>query len=105
MVNNLCNGFLKNNNPKSPIAYFEILTLREYTDYGGGTILDQVKTSEEFLTKDWDSVGEPFYRIYGKRHIDDVLSKPIILGDFESIDQVKDFLFNITGETPQIISY
>lgn len=105
MGNLLCNGIVKNNNPKSPIAYFNLVTMREYNDYAGGTIIEQVKNAEQFLEDDWGAVDEPFYRIYGKRFYDDKLSKPIFLGDFISIDDAKEFLFNLTGEIPQIISY
>lgn len=105
MSNTLCNGLIKNNNPKSPIAYFELVTVREYNDYEGGTILEQIRSAEQFLTDDWGAIDEPFYKIYGKRHIDDKHSKPIFLGDFFTIDSAREFLFNITGETPQIISY
>lgn len=104
-MNTLCNGLIKNNNPKSPIAYFELVTVREYNDYEGGTILEQVKNSEQFLTDDWGAVDEPFYRIYGARHTDDVRSKTIFLGDFFTIESAKEFLYNLTGEMPIIVSY
>ncbi|NBO17570.1 MAG: hypothetical protein EBV07_01635 [Proteobacteria bacterium] len=77
MSNTLCNGLVKNNNPKSPIQYFELVTVREYDDYENGTIIEQVKSAEQFLTDSWGAVDEPFYRIYGKRYIDDVISGPI----------------------------
>lgn len=105
MSNTLCNGLVKNNNPKSPIAYFELVTVREYNDYEGGTIIEQVQNAEQFLSDDWGAVDEPFYKIYGKRYYDDVRSSRIFLGDFYSIDQAKEFLYNLTGEFPQIISY
>lgn len=105
MGNTLCNGLVKNNNPKSPIAYFELVTVREYDDYENGTILEQVKSAEQFLTHYWNAIDEPFYKIYGKRYIDDKLTKPIFLGDFFTIESAKEFLYNLTGEIPQIISY
>lgn len=105
MANTLCNGIVKNNNPKSPIQYFELVTVREYNDYEGGTILETVKNAEQFLTDDWGAVDEPFYRIYGTRYIDDKRSKFIFLGDFFTIESAKEFLYHLTGEIPQIISY
>lgn len=105
MSNTLCNGIVKNNNPYSPIAYFHLVTMREYNDYEGGTILEQVKNAEQFLSDDWGAVDEPFYRIYGARYYEDKSSKLIFLGDFMHIDAAKDFLFNLTGEIPQIVSY
>jgi len=105
MSNTLCNGLVKNNNPKSPIQYFELVTVREYDDYENGTIIEQVKSAEQFLTDSWGAVDEPFYRIYGKRYIDDVISGPIFLGEFYDIKEAKQFLYYLTGEIPQIISY
>lgn len=105
MSNALCNGLIKNNNPKSPIAYFELVTVREYDDYENGTIIEQVKSAEQFLTDDWGAIDEAFYQIYGKRHIDDKRSGVIFLGEFYTIDKAKEFLYNLTGEIPDIISY
>lgn len=102
--NILYNGQIKNNNPKSPIAYFELVTVREYDDYQCGTIIEQVINIEQFLTDDWGSIDEPFYHIYGKRYIDDVRTGSIFLGTFYSIDKAKEFLYNLTGEVPDIIS-
>ena len=97
MGNTLCNGRVKNNNPNSPIDYFLLVTVREYSDYEGGTYIDEVRTSAEFLEKDKDSCDDPFYQVYG--------SVPIFLGEFYSIDKARNFLYNLTGEVPQIISY
>ena len=105
MSNTLCNGLVKNNNPKSPIAYFELITLREYDDYKNGTIIEQVKNAEQFLTDDWGALDDPFYRIYGKRYVDDIQSAPIFLGEFYNLDEAKNFLYYLTGEIPQIVSY
>ncbi|NDC31759.1 MAG: hypothetical protein EBZ58_12690 [Bacteroidetes bacterium] len=105
MTNTLCNGLIKNNNPKSPIAYFELVTVREYDDYENGIIIEQVKNAEQFLSDDWGVLDEPFYQIYGKRYIDDVRTGSIFLGEFYSIEKAKEFLYNLTGEVPEIISY
>jgi len=105
MSNRLCNGLVKNNNPKSPIDYFELITVREYNDYEGGTIIEKVTSTEQFLSDDWGAIDEPFYRIYGTRYLDDVISTPIFLGEFTSIDDAKQFLYYLTGEVPQVISY
>lgn len=104
-MNVLCNGYLKNNNPKSPIAYFEIITVREFSDYEGGSIVEHIKNMEHFLDTEIDALDEPFYQIYGKRYTDDVLGEPIFLGDFSTIEGANKFLYNLTGEYPDIISY
>ena len=105
MCNTLCNGLIKNNNPKSPIQYFELITVREYDDYENGTIVEQVKDAEHFLTESWASANEPFYRIYGKRYADDVISHTIFLGEFNHLKDAKQFLYYLTGEIPDILSY
>ena len=105
MSNRLCNGLVKNNNPKSPIDYFELITVREYNDYEGGTIIEKATSAEQFLSDDLGAIDEPFYRIYGTRYLDDVISTPIFLGEFTSIDDAKQFLYYLTGEVPQVISY
>lgn len=104
MGNTLCNGRLKNNNPKSPIAYFLLVTVREYNDYNGGTYIDEVRTAAEFLENSPQAIDEPFYQIYGERYSDDIKST-IFLGEFYCINKAKDFLFYLTGEYPIIISY
>lgn len=105
MSNCLCNGRIKNNNPKSPIQYFELITVREYNDYDGGTRIEQIKSAEQFLVDDWGAVDEPFYQIYGEMYPDKVGKSEVFLGEFYSIEKAKEFLYNLTGEMPQIISY
>jgi hypothetical protein len=106
MSNTLCNGRVKNNNPKSPIEYFLLVTVREYNDYEGGTYIDEIRTSAEFLEKERDAYDDPFYQIYGSIPVDsDGLPGTVFLGEFHSIDKAKAFLYNITGEIPQVISY
>jgi len=105
MTNIICNGLVKNNHPKSPIDFFEIITVREYDDYENGIILEQVKDIEKFLSNDWNAFDIPFYQIYGKRYVDDKQSTTIFLGNFESLDKVKDFIYNITGQIPEIQFY
>lgn len=105
MSNKLCNGCVKNNNPKSPIAYFVIATVREFRDYEGGCYIDLIRDIEAFLDSDEKAIGKPFYHIYGQRYIDDVSTAPINLGEFDDLEDAKQFIFNLTGEVPNIISY
>lgn len=104
-MNTLCNGRVKNNNPKSPIEYFELVTVREFSDYEGGTYIDEIRDAAQFLNTDGESVDEPFYQIYGIRYAHDERFEPIFLGEFYVLNKAKDFLYNLTGEIPQIISY
>ena len=100
MSNSLCNGIIKNNNPKSPIIEFELVTMREYSDYDGGTIIDVVKSAEQFLSDDYNPIDKPFYRIFGK-----TAKETIFLADFFTLNEAKEYLYYLTGEIPQIISY
>lgn len=104
-MNTLCHGRLKNNNPKSPIANFVLVTVREYDDYSGGTYIDEVNTAAEFLDSSYKAIDEPFYQVYGERHEYDSNKNTIFLGEFYSLEKAKEFLYNLTGEYPQIISY
>lgn len=101
MGNRLCSALLKNNNPKSPIAYFKLVTVREHEGWNGNPYIDEVKDIDDFHLY---SNIEPYYHIYGKRYIDDKRSGTIFLGAFDNIDKAKDFLYNITGEIP-VITY
>lgn len=105
MGNTLCNGRIKNNNSKSPIEYFELVTVREFSDYEGGTIIDEIKSAEQFLNTEDESLDEPFYQIYGVRYSHDVRYSPIFLAEFYDLNKAKEFLYNLTGEIPEIISY
>lgn len=105
MNNTLCNARIKNNNPKSPIEYFELVTVREFNDYEGGTIIEQIKSVEDFLSTDWGAIDEPFYHIYGRMRPDNVGRGSIMLGEFYCLEKARSFLHSLTGEYPEIISY
>ena len=103
--NTLCNGRVRNNNPHSPIEYFELVTVREFNDYSGGTYIDEIRSAEDFLSTSNEALDEPFYHIYGIRYKHDQRTDTIFLGEFYYLNKAKQFLFNLTGEFPQIISY
>lgn len=104
MSNSLCNGRVKNNNPKSPIEYFLLVTVRQFSDYEGGCYVDEIKDVEHFLDSEEEGFDEPYYQIYGERCSHDPEYKSIFLGEFYSLDKAKEFLYNLTGETLRIIS-
>ena len=105
MSNTLCNGRVKNNNPKSPIEYFRLITVREFSDYEGGTIIDTIISAEQFLDTEEEALDEPFYQIFGQRYSEDSRTEGIFLGEFYTLNKAKEFLYNLTGEVPEIISY
>jgi hypothetical protein len=100
----LINSYTPNTNPKSPIEGFEIITCRELPDYEGGTILQEIKTAEEFLNTDGESIDEPFYRIFAVYRKETSRSKKAI-GDFYNIKNAMSFLQDITGTDVHIYSY
>lgn len=104
MSNTLCNGRIKNNNSKSPIEYFLLVTIREFSDYKGGSYVGEIKNVEHFPDSEETGFDEPYYQVYGERYSHDPEYKSIFLGEFYSLDKAKDFLYNLTGETLQIIT-
>jgi hypothetical protein len=100
----LINSYTPNTNDKSPIEAFEIITCRELSDYQGGTILEEVKTAEEFLNADDKSIDEPFYRIFAVYRKETGKRKKAI-GDFYDITNAMSFLQDITGTDVHIYSY
>jgi hypothetical protein len=103
MLNRLCRAIVETNNPSSHFSHFEIVTMREYKDYTGGTYMDEVSTAAEFLDSS-NAYDDPFYRIFGvyKNHIP--RSRKFI-ADFFDINDAKDFLIDLTGAEVQVISY
>jgi hypothetical protein len=75
----------------------ELVTVREYHDYDGGTYIEEVKTAAEYLEKDNNAYDEPFYK-----HD----TRPgRFLAEFFDLDNALNFLLDLTGEEPKVISY
>jgi len=102
--NRLCKAVVAYNNPKSRIAELELVTVREYHDYDGGTFIEEIKTAAEFLEKDVNAYDEPFYHIYARFHKHDLRSGRF-LAEFFDLDQALNFLLDLTGEEAKVISY
>jgi hypothetical protein len=92
----LCNAFVPNTNPRSLISGFEIITCREINDYSGGTIIQQVRTAEEFHNTDEQSLDDPFYRVFCN-YIKDYPKCRKAIGDFYNIDDASLFIEELTG--------
>ena len=114
----LINAYIANPNNESEYRGFEIVTCREISDYEGGTIIEEVKTAEEYLNADEEALDDPFYRIlavyrpetYGKtsdekQSIDNDLSRRRAIGDFYQIEEAVIFLQELTGRKVDIYSY
>jgi hypothetical protein len=100
----LINSYTSNNNPNSPIEGFEIVTCRELPDYEGGTILEEVKSAEEFLNADEEALDDPFYRVFAIYRNEIHRTKKVI-ADFYDIDQAREFIYDLTGKHIDMISY
>jgi hypothetical protein len=102
--NTLCKSIVPFNHPKSRILELELVTVREYNDYDGGTYIEEVRTAAEFLEKEKDSYDEPFYHIYARFNKHD--PRPgRFLAEFFDLDNALNFLLDLTGEEPKVISY
>jgi hypothetical protein len=109
MTNKLCNAFVYNPNWKSKFFGFEILTLREIWLAGGGTEIEEVKTASQYL-QDWDQIDDVFYRVYALYRKDEgsAPSYPTqyySMGDFNQIEDAKQFLEDLTGSKVWVHSY
>ena len=102
--NRLCNAFALNTNNKSVITGFEIITCREMNDYNGGTIIEQLKTAEDFLDTDEFGLDEPFYRVVAVYKKDYYKTRRAI-GDYYDIKEAMLFIEELTGNPVHIYSY
>lgn len=105
MKNTLCNARVPNHNTKSPISHFTLLTVREYKDYDGGTYIDEIRSSADLLDNEHRAIDEPFYRIYGEKKTESYKNQLIFIAEFFHLNQAIDFMYNISGEHPTVISY
>lgn len=103
MSNRLCRCLALNHNQKSLFSEFELVTIREYNDYNGGTYIDEVNTAAEFLDAS-NAYDEPFYRIYGI-YKNQIPKSRRFIADFFDIKEAASFLSDLTGEDVSIISY
>jgi len=100
----LVNSYTLNTNDKSPIVGFEIITCRELNDYEGGTIIEQIKTAEDFLNTDEFGLDEPFYRVFAVYKKDYHKSRKAI-SDFYNVKEAVTFIQELSGNRVDIYSY
>jgi len=100
----LVNSYTLNTNNKSPIVGFEITTCRELNDYEGGTIIEEVKTAEDFLGTDEFGLDEPFYRVFAVYKKEYHKSRKAI-SDFYNIKEAITFIEELSGNNVNIYSY
>jgi len=69
--NKLFRGWCSNEgNKNSHILHYHIYTIRDITDYEGGSIPEEVYSLEEYFNMDGLGVSEPYYAIYGSFKLD-----------------------------------
>lgn len=69
--NKLFTGWCSNEgNKTSNILHYHIYTIRDISDYAGGTLPEEVSCLEEYFNTDGLGVGEPYYTVYGSFKFD-----------------------------------
>lgn len=103
MSNRLCRALVSFKCDKSLFSGFEIVTVREYNDYNGGTYLDEINTASEFLDSS-NAYDDPFYRVYGI-YKNQIPKSRKFISDFFDIKEAVSFLSDLTGENVHVVSY
>jgi hypothetical protein len=95
--NKLFRGWCSNEgNPRSHILHYHIYTIRDITDYNGGTIPEEVETLEEYFNIDGLSINEPYYAIYGTFKMD-VPRGPIKIFETDELRSAVYIVEQLTG--------
>tara|TARA_R100000278_G_scaffold23240_1_gene21687 strand:- start:66 stop:395 length:330 start_codon:yes stop_codon:yes gene_type:complete len=103
-ANKLCNAYVMFNHPESKISGFELTTCREISDHYGGTLIEEVKTAEEFLNTDEMGVEEPFYRVFAVYKPTYAKTRRAI-ADFYNIAEAIIFLEEFTGKQVEVHTF
>ena len=103
-ANKLCNAYVMFNHPESKISGFELITCREVSDHEGGTIIQEVKTAEDFLCTDEMGIEEPFYRVFAVYKASYSRTRRAI-GDFYNITEAIIFLEEFTGKQVEVHTF
>lgn len=94
--NRFFHGFCSNEgNNRSSFRYYIIETIRNISDYEGGSILETVNKLEDFYFDD-DRIGEPFYAVFGSFKTGFPKSS-MLVGTFENLSQAIDLVESLTG--------
>ncbi len=99
----LVNAYMPNPCSKSLFTGFEIITVREFNEHNGGTIIQEVRTAEDFLDTDEFGLDDPFYRVFGIYHREHYKSRRA-LGDFYNVKDAMSLITDLTGKSCNIYS-
>ena len=95
--NKLFRGWCSNEgNPRSHILHYHIYTVRDITDYNGGSIPEEVGSLEEYFNFDGMTKGDPYYAIYGTFKLD-IPRGPIKIFETEDLKAAIFIVENLTG--------
>lgn len=83
-------------NSRSRILHYTIRTIRDLSDYEGGTIPEEVKTLEEYFNMDEMGVGDPYYAVYATFKFD-VARGPIKVFETEELRSAIFVVESLTG--------
>lgn len=83
--NKLFTGWCSNEgNKNSHILHYRIYTIRDISDYNGGTLPEEISTLEEYFNIDGLGIGEPYYAVYGSFKFD-IPKSPIKIFETEDL--------------------
>ena len=97
---------VSNPNTLSAFISFQIITVRTYSDHEGGTYVDAVVDTAQFLEEEEDveAIGPPFYSVYGLYGMD-VQTQPMRwIGDFDTKHDAMIFVEDLTGLKMETLS-
>lgn len=97
--NRLFKGWCSNEgNPRSHILHYHIYTLRDITDYNGGSLPEEVSSLEEYFNVDGMSKSDPYYAIYGTFKLD-IPRGPVKIFETEELRVAVYVVEQLTGNT------
>ena len=99
----LVNSYTPNTCIQSNFRGFEIVTCREIRSLDGGTIIEEVKTAEDFVNVDELALDSPFYRVFGV-YKNEIQGRKMLY-DFYSPKDAEEFIRDITGTVVHTYSY
>lgn len=75
--------------------------MREYIDDNGGTYIDCIMNSAEYLQNDHSAVDDVFYRIVGN-YSNDSIRPSVVIGTYFTAEQAYRILQDLTGKEVEL---
>jgi len=83
-------------NPRSHILHYHISTIRDLSDYEGGTIPEEVNSLEEYFNLDQEAIGDPYYAVYATFRFD-IQRGPIKIFEGDDLKTAIFIVENLSG--------